>query len=277
MEKSKDMSAQSSNDISQINQEEIKWKIQRIESFLSSASEEVDSAKEMLLNRFKRYPEGFREARLRLLGIVTFSIPLILVFRDFPELEGIRPYLLLLVAGVIGIGILVYFMYEFRKKTVNNLLDKLEIGYEIVNYRINIQRGLVMSLTKTIQEIKPPTVDFLFDLATIVIVLRMELLDALRNSSGSKLFSDADKDFLTGMANGLDEIMRETFKVGYKPREKQFNEFIKVSKPGISEVFTGLFDALKKFHDRYNVVGSGEDEESEESKKNNIKNSDTNR
>jgi hypothetical protein len=55
-----------------------------------------------------------------------------------------------------------------------------------------------------------------------------------------------------------------------------YTKFIKVSKPGISEVFTGLFDALKKFHDRYNVVGSDEDEESEESKKNNIKNSDKN-
>jgi hypothetical protein len=157
------MSAQSSNDNSQIKQEEIKWKIQRIELLLSSASEEVESAKEMLFSRFKRYPEGLREARLRLLGIVTFSIPLILGFRDFPELAGMRPYLLILMAAVIGSGILVFFKYESRIKTVNNLLDKIENGYEAVKYRINIQKGIVISLTKNIQEVKPPTVDFLFD------------------------------------------------------------------------------------------------------------------
>jgi hypothetical protein len=102
----------------------------------------------------------------------------------------------------------------------------------------------------------------------------MELRDALRNSSQSKLFLDTDKDPLGRAANELDEVMREAYKVSYMPRKSQFNELIKVSKPGISEVFTG---ALKKFHDSNRTVGADDDEEPVESKNDNIDNTDKNR
>jgi hypothetical protein len=220
-------------------------RIQLLVSALETGSEELDKAKILLLGKFKRYPETFQEIRLRILAIVTFLIPSTLGFRDFPELIFLRPFLLLIVILLVGFGILIFFVFESKKRAMNDILYKIDSGYNIVTSRIYAIRGFLMGLT--LRSTISRNIDFLVNLAAIIMTLRMEMSDATRAASGSELLSTVDRKNLLQRANGLDSLMRKTYQEAYRPNKEEIEKFCDQLKEEIPLVAEALFVFQKRY------------------------------
>jgi len=163
--------------------EKKKWAINVITLSLQGASDELDAAKQQVLIKFREiYPATYTTSRNSILAIVAFFVGTLFSLDNFLNIGSLKYIFLGIIIALFLLALIMFIIFNRGLSRVTKTLNSMDLAYQAAQGRLIMLRGSLFGWSLHPEELTVPRLLDLNNFFYIVIVNRVELVDAFNTA-----------------------------------------------------------------------------------------------
>jgi hypothetical protein len=225
-------------------EEDIKWKITRVDYLLEGSVDSLERAKDEVITKLTElYPSTIDDWRNKSLAAVTFIASIlatVIAFpaNSFPWVEHYRFWFLLIILLDIIVGIVIFFVSIYTRHIVQRRIRKIEIAFLNKINHLNKIKEIHGNYTQEPKYSSPDQLRLIVNYISLVNLDSLKLYNQLDKVSQSKAFK------LRRIKEGIDQML-----VNYNSRVNKYNDELKETKKIEAETRASSERIIKEYNE----------------------------
>jgi hypothetical protein len=222
--------------------EDKKWIVSRIDYFIQETLEETQAAKDYVVKMLtENHPKTIDRRRNKILAAIGFAVTFLVSIKDFSQMAMFKDWLLTLVIFSLFSGGIVFFLFTELSRQSSKMINQIDLAYIKFVTNMYVLKGSLARISLSLESLTISQLNAFYIFAVVCTFNKIELSELLREASSIYVFN-SDKDYLKGLADGTENIMKSAYHDTYKKYEKQINQ-----EPLLKDMLPLIAPLLEKF------------------------------